>query len=152
MTIPSRRSTEWASAARRRSVSRFPKPASTSRRAREASSKVQLPELPDARMLTRRLMDSPPNLSPSTHAGGPQSPEADIRLLAEVKSKKYRGRTHHRKSAGHTSTNSRSFVIGNISRRAGRALDGNRRGDQPPWRQFCEARRIRLPFAVRLLP
>src|SRR4029077_3145998 len=64
MTMPSRRSTECASAARRRSVSRFPRPASTSRRVREVSSKVQLPELPDARMLTRRLMDSPPNLAP----------------------------------------------------------------------------------------
>ena len=57
--MPSRRSTECARAARRRSVSRFPKPASTSRRVWEVSSKVQLPELPDARMLTRRLMDSP---------------------------------------------------------------------------------------------
>jgi len=57
--MPSSRSTVFASAARRRSVSRFPKPASTSRRVWEVSSKVQLPELPDARMLTRKLMDSP---------------------------------------------------------------------------------------------
>jgi hypothetical protein len=45
--------------ASRRRVSRLPSPASTSSRVREVWSKVQLPELPDARMLTRRLMDPP---------------------------------------------------------------------------------------------
>src|SRR5437879_2696746 len=58
MTMPSWRSNECARTASRRSVSRFPSPASTSRRVREVSSRVQLPELPDARMLTRRLVDA----------------------------------------------------------------------------------------------
>src|SRR5260370_28053197 len=48
------RSTVRSTAARRASVSRLPSPASTRRRVRSVSSKVMLPELPDARMETRK--------------------------------------------------------------------------------------------------
>src|SRR6202521_6399238 len=59
MTMPSRRSTLRPTAARRRSVSFLPSPASTSSRVWSVSSKVQLPELPEARIVTRRLINSP---------------------------------------------------------------------------------------------
>src|ERR1700686_1398646 len=59
MTMPSRRSTSRPTAARRRSVSFLPRPASTSSRVWSVSSNVQLPELPEPRIVTRRLINSP---------------------------------------------------------------------------------------------
>jgi len=47
-------------AARRASVSRLPRPASTRMRVRSDSSKVKLPELPDARMETRKPIGKSP--------------------------------------------------------------------------------------------
>src|SRR6202045_676382 len=52
--IPSMCSTVLSTAARRARVSRLPSPASTKRRVRSVSSNVMLPELPDARMETRK--------------------------------------------------------------------------------------------------
>lgn len=57
--MPSRRSTCCSKAAIRRRVSFLPRPASTKRRVSEVSINVQLPELPDAKMLMRRLMRFP---------------------------------------------------------------------------------------------
>src|SRR5690348_5005981 len=103
MTMPSRRSIECASAASRRSVSRFPSPASTSRRVRGVSKSVQLPELPDARMLRRRLMDSPPETAPQ-HAQRPARRGPGSRATSHAaraySPEKKRGRRHHRKSGG----------------------------------------------------
>ena len=62
--MPSRRSTSRPTAARRRSVSFLPSPASTSRRVRSVSSSVQLPELPEPRIVTRRLINSPGGQAP----------------------------------------------------------------------------------------
>src|SRR5215510_6354717 len=56
--MPSTRSRELSMAARRAMVTRFPRPASTRRRVRSVSSRVRLPELPEARMETRNPMDS----------------------------------------------------------------------------------------------
>src|SRR5690348_17762176 len=57
--MPSRWSTFFSTAARRARVSRFPRPASTRRRVRSVSSSVRLPELPEARMETRKPIVSP---------------------------------------------------------------------------------------------
>src|SRR3984893_2712343 len=57
--MPSTWSTVLSTAARRASVSRLPSPASTRRRVRSVSSKVMLPELPDAKMETRKPIASP---------------------------------------------------------------------------------------------
>src|SRR6266849_906608 len=54
MRIPSMCSTVRSTAASRASVSRLPRPASTRSRVRSVSSNVMLPELPDARMDTRK--------------------------------------------------------------------------------------------------
>src|SRR5712664_1319302 len=54
MRMPSMWSTVLSTAARRARVSRLPRPASTRRRVRSVSSNVILPELPDARMDTRK--------------------------------------------------------------------------------------------------
>src|SRR5260370_39462858 len=56
MRMPSTWSTVLSAAARRASVSRFPSPASTRRRVRSVSSNVMLPELPDAKIETRKLI------------------------------------------------------------------------------------------------
>ena len=55
-------------AARRRSVSFLPSPASTSRRVCSVSSNVQLPELPEARIVMRRLIASPGSRPVESHA------------------------------------------------------------------------------------
>src|SRR5271170_58729 len=52
--MPSMRSTFCSIAASRASVSRLPSPQSTRSRVRSVSSKVMLPELPDAKMETRK--------------------------------------------------------------------------------------------------
>src|SRR6267143_1015730 len=57
--MPSMWSTVLSTAARRASVSRLPRPASMRRRVRSVSSNVILPELPDARMDTRKPIASP---------------------------------------------------------------------------------------------
>src|SRR5437667_3163243 len=54
MRIPSMRWTVLSTAARRASVSRLPRPVSMRRRVRSVSSNVMLPELPDAKMDTRK--------------------------------------------------------------------------------------------------
>src|SRR5713101_5278811 len=54
MRMPSMWSTVLSTAARRARVSRLPRPASTRRRVRSVSSRVMLPELPDAKMETRK--------------------------------------------------------------------------------------------------
>src|SRR5689334_22422515 len=54
MRIPSIFLRSFSTAASRASVSRFPSPASTKRRVLSVSSKVMLPELPEARMETRK--------------------------------------------------------------------------------------------------
>src|SRR5438552_2424054 len=54
MRIPSRWWTVLSTAARRASVSRLPRPVSMRRRVRSVSSNVMLPELPDAKMDTRK--------------------------------------------------------------------------------------------------
>ena len=78
MTMPSRCSTDCSITASRRSVSFLPRPASTSRRVDDVSSNVQLPELPDARMLTRRLMRSPRIVPPEmARAAGIMAERAD---------------------------------------------------------------------------
>src|SRR5260221_5495637 len=60
MRTASRRSKSHPTAARRARVSRFPRPASTRMRVVSVSSSVKLPELPEARMETRRpIGDSP---------------------------------------------------------------------------------------------
>src|SRR5579859_1728375 len=60
MRTASRRSISHPTAARRARVSRFPRPASTRMRVVSVSSRVKLPELPEARMETRKPMrDSP---------------------------------------------------------------------------------------------
>jgi hypothetical protein len=55
------RSTFTSMAARRASVSRLPRPQSTRSRVRSVSSSVMLPELPDARMETRKPIALPSN-------------------------------------------------------------------------------------------
>src|SRR5579863_4700671 len=60
MRIPSTCSKSFSTAARRASVSRLPRPQSTRRRVRSVSSSVRLPELPDARMETRRPIEVSP--------------------------------------------------------------------------------------------
>src|SRR5512135_43661 len=63
MRTASRRSISQPIAASRARVSRFPRPASTRMRVVSVSSRVRLPELPEARMETRKPMrDSPRNL------------------------------------------------------------------------------------------
>src|SRR5712692_11276791 len=59
MRMPSSRSSPASASASRRSVSLLPSPASTSRRVRWVSSNVALPELPDARIVTRKAIASP---------------------------------------------------------------------------------------------
>src|ERR1700730_8478739 len=49
-----------STAARRARVSRLPRPASTRMRVVSVSSRVKLPELPEARMETRKPMRDPP--------------------------------------------------------------------------------------------
>src|SRR5579871_3604461 len=81
MTMPSRRSTSRPTAARRRNVSFLPRPASTSNRVVSVSSNVQLPELPDPRMVIRRLIKSPGG--PGTRA----SPKNNDKEQAERQSR-----------------------------------------------------------------
>jgi len=57
--MPSRWSISCSMAAKRASVSRLPSPASTTSRVREVSSRVMLPELPDAKMEILRPIVSP---------------------------------------------------------------------------------------------
>src|SRR5712692_9770295 len=59
MRMPSSRSSPASASASRRSVSFLPSPASTSRHVRWVSSNVALPELPDARIVTRKAIASP---------------------------------------------------------------------------------------------
>src|SRR5216684_2343122 len=59
MRMPSMCSTVLSTAASRASVSRLPRPASMRRRVRSVSSNVMLPELPDAKMETRKPIASP---------------------------------------------------------------------------------------------
>ena len=59
MRMASTRSVEAPKAASRRSVSLRLKPASTSSRVLEVSTSVQLPELPEPRLITRTAMVCP---------------------------------------------------------------------------------------------
>src|SRR5215470_3051244 len=73
ISIPSRVSKDFSTAASRAMVSRLPRPASTRRRVRSVSSNVRLPELPEANMDTRKpIRNSPQPLS-----------AANFRMMAE---------------------------------------------------------------------
>ena len=158
--MPSRWSSLCSMAASRRNVSRLPSPASTSRRVCEVSSSVQLPELPDARMLTRRLMYSPPGHLARRLVSS--LPPGAKKLL----------RPHHRKSAPCASIMEWRFVSNgfvefrargalppripasrrsNLSRKKRRASAGTRSADPRPSRQSCPPGRTPVRSAAPVL-
>src|SRR5215467_5655293 len=80
--MPSIFLTSFSMAASRASVSRLPRPASTKRRVLSVSSKVMLPELPEASMETRKpIADScEKNLNPKPQ---PRSKKQIFSIMAE---------------------------------------------------------------------
>src|SRR5262252_7746147 len=81
--MPSTRSTVVSIAASRARVSRLPSPQSISRRVRSVSSNVRLPELPDARMDTRKPIVVSPE--PAAAARSPQLNFNDDRRVYKLR-------------------------------------------------------------------
>src|SRR5215470_582579 len=121
MRMPSRPWRSFSMLARRARVSRLPSPASMRRRVLAVSSTVMFPELPDARMETRK-----PIVAPRAAAEQIFSIMAERRADVNGDSREKRQKTHRRTQQKHSVTEQRS--AGHAGEVEGEPIEGTENG------------------------